>query len=84
MISNELAARFHLPPIDEYPFPAMDWYHTFLIQSDYVAMKVAEAVYLGKQTDEDLTEVLAAREYCRQKINEIEAQEKGDGTDNIG
>lgn len=82
MISNELAAKFHLPPIDEYPFPELDWYHTFLIQSDYVAMKVAEAIYLGKQPDEDMTEIIAARDYCRQKINELEVQEGEDGTNN--
>ena len=74
MITSDMAARFHLPPIEEYPFPELDWYHTFLIQSDYVALKVAEAVYLGTTPDEDITGVIEAREYARQRINELEAQ----------
>lgn len=71
MITNEMAARFHLPPIEEYPHSASVWYHTFLIQSDYVANKIAEAAYLGEEMEEDYTDVLLARKYARQKINEI-------------
>ena len=71
MISKELAEKYHLPPIKEYPFSERDWYHTFLIQSDYVALKIAEAAFTGESVD-DYTEVLQARAYARQKINEIE------------
>lgn len=74
MISKELAEKYHLPPIEEYPFPARDWYATFLIQSDYCALKAAEAVYLGKEADEELTAVIEARAYARQKINEIDEE----------
>lgn len=77
MISKELAEKYHLPPIEEYPFGERDWYATFLIQSDYVALKAAEAVYLGKTVDVEMAEIIEARAYARQKINEIdeEAQE---------
>lgn len=71
MISNELAARYHLPPVEEYPFPEIDWYATFLIQTDYVANKITEATYLGEEIDEDYSEVLQARKYARQRINEL-------------
>lgn len=85
MITNELAEKFHLPPIEEYPFPARDWYATFLIQSDYVALKAAEAVYLGKEADEELAEIIEARAYAREQINALDAaQGSGDGTDYIG
>lgn len=76
MISNELAARYHLPPIEEYLFPELDWYTTFLIQTDYVANKIAEASYLGEEVDKDYSEILQARKYARQKINELTSSEE--------
>lgn len=77
MITNEMAARFHLPTIENYPFPELDYYHTFLVQSDYVANKIAEAAYLGETVDEDYTNVLQARKFARKRINEIEVEENG-------
>lgn len=74
MITNELAEKFHLPPIEEYPFSKRDWYTTFLIQSDYCALKAAEAVYLNKPADEELTEVIEARAYAREQINAIDQE----------
>ena len=71
MIPNELASKYNLPPVDEYPFPEIDWYSTFLIQTDYVANKIAEALYLGEELDEDYTAVLQARKFARNKINEL-------------
>jgi len=44
---------------------------TFLIQTDYVANKIAEALYLGEEIDEDYSEVIQARKYARTKINEL-------------
>ena len=79
MIKNEIAEKYHLPPIEEYPFPEADWYHTFLIQTDYVANKIAEALYLGEEMgeeSEDYTEVLQARKYARKRINELESEVK--------
>lgn len=80
MITDEMAARFHLPPIGEYQFPEIDYYHTFLIQSDYVALKAAEAVCLGKPVDDELVEIVAARDYARQMINALE-EAQGSGQD---
>ena len=74
-IPIELAARFHLPPISEYPFGEMDYYRTFLVQTDYVAYKVSEALYLNEEIDTDYTEIIQARKYARAMINELS---KGD------
>ena len=71
MIKDEIAAKFHLPPIEEYSFPAEDYYHSFLIQSDYVILKEMEAVLAGKKSGtEDIGDIISAREYARQMLNE--------------
>ena len=74
MISNEMAAKFNLPPISEYPFGEKIYYHTFLIQSDYVANKIAESLYLNEDLDEDYTDILLARKFAREKINELKEE----------
>ena len=74
MIDLKLAEKYGLPPVEEYPFPEYDWYNTFLIQTDYVANKIAEALYLGEELDNDYTDVLQARKYARQKVNELRGQ----------
>lgn len=71
MISNELAARHYLPPIEKYHHPTRDWYYTFLCQSDYVTAKAMEAQLLGESI-EDYTEVLEARKFAREQINKID------------
>ncbi len=48
------------------------YYRTYLTHTDYVAAKLAEAVYMGGAVDKDYTEVLQKREYARQRINELE------------
>ena len=68
-IPIELAARFHLPPISEYPFGEMDYYRTFLIQTDYIANKIAESIYLGEELDDDYTDVIEARKFARQMLS---------------
>ena len=70
MITDDMAARFHLPPVEEYDFGPMQYYHAFLSETDYVVTKIAEAMYQG-ETPEDYTDVLAARKYAREKINEL-------------
>ena len=72
MIKKEIAEKYHLPPLEEYPFPEADWYHTFLAQTDYVANKIAESIYLGEELDEDYAEIINARKECRAKINELQ------------
>lgn len=73
-ISLELAVKFGLPAIEDYPFTELDWYTTFLIQSDYVANKIAEAMFLGEEPDEDYTDVIQARKVARAKVNELRGQ----------
>ena len=47
-----------------------DYYKTFLIQTDHIPNKIIEAQILGEEV-EDYTEILQARKYARNKINEI-------------
>lgn len=76
MIKEELAAKFDLPPLKEYQHSEEDYYYTFLFRSDYVILKAMEATLLGKKGAEDITEVLQAREYARQMINNKEEAAK--------
>ena len=75
MISVELAAKYHLPPIEEYPFPEIDWYTTFLKATDYIICKLVEASYLGEKLEKDYTELIKARRYARDMVNKLS---KGD------
>ena len=71
-ISKELCERFHLGDIEDFckRHPEIDFYRTFLIQSDYIAFKIAEAAYLGEEAG-DYTDIIEARKFCRRKINEL-------------
>lgn len=71
MISRELAAKYHLPPIESYPFTELEWYQTFLKQTDYVVYKIAESIYLGEELENDYTEILQARKFARQMVNQL-------------
>lgn len=73
MVTKEMAERFHLPPIDEYPFPERDWWETFLIQSDREALRALEEQFLGTaKKGADYSELLAARQEARQAIEAID------------
>ena len=75
MITNEMAAKFQLPPIDEYPFPERDWWETFLIQSDREALRALEEQLLGTaKKGADYSELLAARQEARQAIEAIDGK----------
>lgn len=77
MITDEMAARFHLPTLKEYEKCELEYYHSFLAQSDYIVSKIAELSFLGEKPDEDFTDVLSARKYARKKINELEEKNNG-------
>ena len=47
-----------------------DYYQTFLIITDYIPNKIIEAQVLGIEWD-DYTHELHARQYARDKINEL-------------
>lgn len=76
-ITDEMAARFHLPPLKEYEKGESEYYHSFLAQSDYIVSKIAELSFLGEKPDEDFTDVLSARKYARKRINELEEKNNG-------
>lgn len=72
MISDELLNRYHINKNS--PFfsdNSIDLYMTFLNQTDYIPNKIVEAQFLGTTLDEDYTEILQAREYAREQINEL-------------
>lgn len=71
MISDELASRFNLPPIEKYHHETRDWYYTFLCQSDYIPAKAMEAQLLGEPID-SYTEIIEARRFAREQINAID------------
>ena len=73
MISKELAEKYHLPPIETYPFGEKDWFETFLIQSDRDALCALEEQILGTaKKGTDNTELFSARQEARQMIEQIE------------
>ena len=77
MITKELAEKYHLPPIEEYPFGEKDWYETFLIQSDRDTLRAIEEQLLGTaKRSADNTELLAARAEARAAIEAIESKEE--------
>lgn len=45
---------------------------TYLLHTDYVAAKIAEAAYLGTEVEEKYRAVLEKREEARQQLNELE------------
>jgi len=77
MITKELAEKYHLPPIEEYPFGEMDWYETFIIQSDRDTLRAIEEQLLGTaKRSADNTELLAARAEAREAIEAIKTEEE--------
>ena len=71
MISKEMAEKYHLPPIEEYPFGERDWYWTFLVQSDHDTLKALEETILGGKKGDDFTELLTARQEARQNLEAL-------------
>lgn len=77
MIDAKLAAKYSLPPIEEYPFGERDWYWTFLVQSDHDALKAVEETILGTaKRGTDATELLTARQEARQMLEKLEGAQK--------
>lgn len=69
----------NMPPIEQYLNDFGDtintriiYYRTYLIQTDYVAAKLAECAYLGTTVDDKYRDVLAKREEARRHIQELE------------
>jgi len=48
------------------------YYRTYLMQTDYVAAKIAECAYLGQPVEEKYNAILTKREEARQMINRLQ------------
>lgn len=77
MITQELLEKYHMVTLEEYKEifedsieVEIDYYKTFLIQTDHIPNKIIEAQILGEEV-EDYTEILLSRKYARDKINKI-------------
>lgn len=73
-MTKELAEKYHLPPIEEYPFPERDWWQTFLIQSDRDALTAIEEQILGGKKGTNYTELLNARAEARAALEKIDKE----------
>lgn len=77
MITQELLEKYHMVTLEEYKEifedsieVEIDYYKTFLIQTDHIPNKIIEAQILGEEVG-DYTEILLSRKYARDKINKI-------------
>ena len=75
-MKKEMAEKYHLPPIEEYPFGEHDWWLTFLIQSDRDALTAIEEQLLGKKGGEDYSDLLNARAEARAELERIDRGEE--------
>lgn len=74
-LSEELRKKYHMADFETFCkwHEEIDYYKTFLIQTDHIPAKIVEATYLGEEPG-DYTEILEAREYCRNRINELQGE----------
>lgn len=77
MITQELLKKYHMVTLEEYKEifedsieVEIDYYKTFLIQTDHIPNKIIEAQILGEELA-DYTEILQSRKYARDKINKV-------------
>lgn len=69
-MDKTLYEKYHLPPIEEYPFGERDWYETFLAQTDKVVLKAAESLLTGNwRATTEFLELVKARQEARTEIN---------------
>lgn len=71
----------NMPPLERYledfgdsKNTRMTYYRTFLMQTDYVANKIAESLYLGTPVEEKYRAVLEQRAQARAEIEKLEAE----------
>ncbi|MFR1435846.1 MAG: hypothetical protein ACLSS9_11580 [Acutalibacteraceae bacterium] len=71
-----------MPPIERYIEDLGDctntritYYRTYLMQTDYVAAKIAECAYLGQPVEEKYRSILTKREEARHMLNTLETTE---------
>lgn len=79
MIPKELLEKYSMASLDEEislwgdeKNATIAWYKTFLIQTDYIPIKVIEAQVLG-HNPQDYTDILKYRQIARDEINRLSA-----------
>lgn len=79
MIPNDILAGCKMAPMQDYADrhgntadTKIGFYETFLVQTDYVAAKLAEASYLGKTVDPKYVDILQYRQEAREAINALQ------------
>lgn len=82
MISEELLKKYDVETIESRiehgaskEQAEEDMLRNFLTNTDYVANKIAEAIFLNEET-QDYTETLQMRKYARGRIDEIMKDKK--------
>lgn len=82
MISKEMLKKYNVETIESRiehgaskEQAEEDMLRNFLTNTDYVANKIAEAIFLNEET-QDYTETLQMRKYARGRIDEIMKDKK--------
>ena len=73
MIPKEILERYNMAEMYCYE-SEIDFYQTFLIQTDHIPNKIIEAQILGEPA-KDYTEILRYRQFARDEINRLEVSE---------
>lgn len=89
MISKEILKKYEVETIESRiehgaskEQAEEDTLRNFLTNTDYVANKIAEAVFLNEES-QDYTEILQMRKYARGRIDEIMKDKKIDKVDGL-
>lgn len=82
-LSKEELQRFHMNTLDEYKadfgdslFIEIEYYETFLIRTDYIVLKMAEAKILEVSLNKADMNILTCRSCARDRINELQDEIK--------
>lgn len=85
MLTDDILARYHMIPLAGYKERFGDnidteigFYQTFLIQTDYIPLKMMEAQLTGEMLTEDYSAVLQYRKLARGEINRLQAEIEAD------
>ena len=84
IISDDYLKKYNMETLDEVKEmfgdtveTEINYYKTFLTQSDYVVIKIVEYFINGKTIDElrnKYSDLISIRQKCRDKINELQTQ----------
>ena len=83
MTFNDILKKYELPTLDEWQ-QAVDihiydncseLYHLFLLKTDHIPNKIIEAQILNKEIDDNYIIILEHRQFARDEINRIAAEE---------